>query len=119
MNYSRKPPDGTARIVLKIKLPDRTLSADIATKSLRRAQTTIRDLGNENVACLLQGNLSQRRDQRRRALSATQSEKAGGLKSCQSSRPRGIYPGRLFLRYVAGKSYSAEPEEQAYDHRQQ
>jgi hypothetical protein len=50
-------PDGTPRIVLKIKLPDRTISADIASKSLRRAQTTIRDLGNENVACLLQGNL--------------------------------------------------------------
>ena len=50
-------PVGTPRIVLKIKLPDRTISADIASKSLRRAQTTIRDLGNENVACLLQGNL--------------------------------------------------------------
>jgi hypothetical protein len=50
-------PDGTPRVVLKIKLPDRVLSADIASKSLRRAQTTIRDLGNENVACLLQGNL--------------------------------------------------------------
>jgi hypothetical protein len=50
-------PDGTPRIVLKIQLPDRTLSADIASKSLRRAQTTIRELGNENVAVILQGNL--------------------------------------------------------------
>jgi len=50
-------PDGTARIVLKIKLPDRTLSADIATKSLRRAQATIKELGADGVACILQGNL--------------------------------------------------------------
>jgi hypothetical protein len=50
-------PDGMPRIVLKIKLPDRVLSADIVSKSLRRVQATIRELGNENVACLLQGNL--------------------------------------------------------------
>jgi hypothetical protein len=50
-------PDGKPRVVLRVKLPDRTISADIAAKSLRRAQATIRELGAENVACLLQGNL--------------------------------------------------------------
>jgi hypothetical protein len=50
-------PDGKPRVILLIKLPDRTISADIAAKSLRRVQATIRELGAENVACLLQGNL--------------------------------------------------------------
>jgi hypothetical protein len=32
-----------ARISLRIRLPERTLTADIAAKSLRKAQTAIRD----------------------------------------------------------------------------
>jgi len=51
-------PDGTPRIVLRIKLPDRTISADINAKSLRRAQTAIRESGPENIACILQGTLT-------------------------------------------------------------
>jgi hypothetical protein len=50
-------PDGKPRVVLRIKLPDRVLSADIAAKSLRRAQATIREVGADGVAVLLQGNL--------------------------------------------------------------
>jgi hypothetical protein len=50
-------PDGKPRVVLRIKLPDRMLSADIAAKSLRRAQTTIRELGADGVAVILQGTL--------------------------------------------------------------
>jgi hypothetical protein len=50
-------PNGSPRVVLRVKLPDRTLTADIAAKSLRKVQVTIRELGAENVACILQGSL--------------------------------------------------------------
>jgi hypothetical protein len=46
----------TARVVLSIRLPDRTVTVDIAAKSVRRAQTAIREYGTE-VACILQGRL--------------------------------------------------------------
>jgi hypothetical protein len=42
---------------LRIRLPDRTVTAEIATKSLRKAQTAIRDAGADNIALLLQGRL--------------------------------------------------------------
>jgi hypothetical protein len=51
-------PEGQARVVLQIKLPDRTVKADIATKSLRRAQAAIREAGADNVAIILQGTLA-------------------------------------------------------------
>jgi hypothetical protein len=50
-------PEGQPRVTLRVKLPDRTISADIATKSLRRAQTAIRELGADGVAVNLQGVL--------------------------------------------------------------
>jgi hypothetical protein len=50
-------PNGAPRVVLRIKLPDRTLTADISAKSLRRVQAAISELGAENVACILQGSL--------------------------------------------------------------
>jgi hypothetical protein len=50
-------PEGQARVVLQVKLPDRTVKADVATKSLRRAQTTIRETGADNVVVILQGAL--------------------------------------------------------------
>jgi hypothetical protein len=50
-------PNGKPRVVLRVKLPDRVLSADVAAKSVRKVQATIRELGGENVACLLQGAL--------------------------------------------------------------
>jgi hypothetical protein len=50
-------PNGKPRLVLRITLPDRVISADVAAKSVRKAQAAIREPGNENVACLLQGNL--------------------------------------------------------------
>jgi len=49
--------DGVARMILCIALPDRTVTADIATKSLRRAQKAITDTGTENVAVIVQGAL--------------------------------------------------------------
>jgi hypothetical protein len=42
---------------LRIRLPDRKLSADIAAKSLRKAQTAIREVGAVAVAVVLQGCL--------------------------------------------------------------
>ena len=50
-------PEGTPRVTLTVALPDRTVKADIATKSLRRAQTAIREAGADNVAVILQGAL--------------------------------------------------------------
>ncbi len=50
-------PDGKPRSVLHITLPGRTVTADIATKSLRKAQTTIRETGADGVAVILQGHL--------------------------------------------------------------
>jgi hypothetical protein len=50
-------PEGQPRVVLQIQLPDRTLRADIATKSLRKTQASIRELGANGVACILQGSL--------------------------------------------------------------
>jgi hypothetical protein len=50
-------PEGKPRVILRIKLPDRVLSADVAAKSVRKVQAAIRELGGENVACLLQGAL--------------------------------------------------------------
>lgn len=51
-------PDGKPRVVLHIKLPERTVTADIAAKALRRAQSAIREAGADNVAVILQGNLT-------------------------------------------------------------
>jgi len=51
-------PEGQ-RVVLKITTADgRVVSADIATKSLRKAQAAIREAGPDGVACILQGSLA-------------------------------------------------------------
>jgi hypothetical protein len=50
-------PEGKDRLVLRVTLPGRVLSADIAGKSLRKVQTAIRERGAENVVLVLQGNL--------------------------------------------------------------
>jgi hypothetical protein len=51
-------PEGKPGVVLRIRLPERTLTADIAAKSLRKAQTAIRDIGADNIALVLQGRLT-------------------------------------------------------------
>jgi hypothetical protein len=51
-------PEGKPRISLRIALPGRTVTADIAAKSLRKAQTVIREAGADNVAIVLQGHLA-------------------------------------------------------------
>lgn len=50
-------PNGKPRITLRIRLPDRTIAAEIAAKSLRKAQTAIRETGADNIALVLQGHL--------------------------------------------------------------
>jgi hypothetical protein len=50
--------EGQARTILKVRVPDRVVSADIATKSLRKAQGALKESGADNVALILQGNLT-------------------------------------------------------------
>jgi hypothetical protein len=50
-------PEGMPRINLKVNLPDRIVTADLAAKSVRKAQTAIREAGANNIALVLQGHL--------------------------------------------------------------
>ena len=50
-------PDGQARSKLTIDCDGRVYNADVATKSLRKAKTTITAHGAENVAVIVQGKL--------------------------------------------------------------
>jgi hypothetical protein len=45
------------RVALRIRLPDRKLSADIAAKSLRKAQAIVHALGGDAIALVLRGCL--------------------------------------------------------------
>ena len=49
--------DGLPRLLLRIRLPDRTVTADLAAKSVRRAQAAIREHGEAGVAAVIQGKL--------------------------------------------------------------
>jgi hypothetical protein len=51
-------PDGKPRIILNIRFPERTVTADIAAKSLRKADTAIREAGVDNITPILQGRLA-------------------------------------------------------------
>ena len=53
-----KSPKAKPRITLRIRLPDRTITAQIAAKSLRKAQTAICEAGADNIALVLQANSS-------------------------------------------------------------
>jgi hypothetical protein len=50
-------PDGLPRTTLRIKVGGRDVSADIATKSLRKAIATIREAGVDGCVALIQGKL--------------------------------------------------------------
>jgi hypothetical protein len=50
-------PEDKPRIALRIRLPDRTITAEIAARSLYKAQTAIRETGADNIALMLQGHL--------------------------------------------------------------
>jgi hypothetical protein len=51
-------PDGKPRFTLTIRLPDGTVTADLAAKSVRRAIVMVREYGTEAVAAIVQGRLS-------------------------------------------------------------
>jgi hypothetical protein len=50
-------PEGKPRVSLRIRLPDRTFTVEVAAKSLRRAQAATRERGADNIALVLQGAL--------------------------------------------------------------
>jgi hypothetical protein len=50
-------PNGTAKVTLRIKLPDRLLKAVVNAKSLRRCVAAIDAAGPDGVAVVLQGKL--------------------------------------------------------------
>jgi hypothetical protein len=52
------PEGGSARTLLTVRLPDRTLTADLASKSIRKVQAAIDQYGVEGVAVVLQGRLA-------------------------------------------------------------
>jgi hypothetical protein len=51
----RLAPEGAPRVKVRTRVPDRRLSTDVASKSLRKALRAIRDAGADNVALVLQG----------------------------------------------------------------
>jgi hypothetical protein len=50
-------PNGQPRFVLTIRLPDRTITADLNAKAVRRAIATIAEHGADAVACMITGRL--------------------------------------------------------------
>lgn len=50
-------PDGKPRLALTIRLPEGTVTADLAAKSVRRAIAGVREHGAENVSAIVQGRL--------------------------------------------------------------
>ena len=52
-----KPPHDQQRVTLRVQLPDRTITAEAAAKSLRKAQTAIREAGADAILLMLQGHL--------------------------------------------------------------
>jgi hypothetical protein len=49
--------DDKPRVTLRIGLPDRIVTVDLAAKSVRKAQTAIRESGASNIELVLQGHL--------------------------------------------------------------
>jgi hypothetical protein len=52
------PDDAPARTEITIAVGGRTVSADLATKSIRKAVKTLTENGADNVVLILQGSLS-------------------------------------------------------------
>ena len=50
-------PNGDIRTTIPISVAGRTVAADLASKSIRKAATAIAEHGAEAVACVLQGKL--------------------------------------------------------------
>jgi len=50
--------DGQPRTVLNVRLPDRTVSADLNTKSVRKAIAAITEFGPDGCSAIIQGRLN-------------------------------------------------------------
>lgn len=50
-------PDGKPRVALTVRLPNGTVTADLAAKSVRRAIAAVREHGPEGAAAIVQGRL--------------------------------------------------------------
>src|SRR5689334_8015100 len=50
-------PDGKPRCLVRVTVGDRTITADLNAKSVRKAISTIKENGAEACACILQGKL--------------------------------------------------------------
>jgi hypothetical protein len=50
-------PDAQPRMTLRVRVPDRLVLADIATKSVRKAKAVITEHGVQGIALILQGKL--------------------------------------------------------------
>jgi hypothetical protein len=50
-------PEGKQRVTLRVRLPDRTITAEVSAKSLRKAQNAIREAGAAAIVLTLQGYL--------------------------------------------------------------
>jgi hypothetical protein len=48
-------PEGKPRVRLRIRLPDRTIAAEVAAKSLGKAQTAIREAGPGSISRVASG----------------------------------------------------------------
>jgi hypothetical protein len=75
-------PSGVPRVTLRIQLPDRTVTAEIAVKSLRKAQAAIREIGGDNLVLVPQGRLvaDDRIDEAGLAAQAESSTQNGGIR---------------------------------------
>lgn len=51
------PASGEGRVTIKINVDDRTVTAELNSKSLRKAQSTITEFAPDNVAVFVQGRL--------------------------------------------------------------
>jgi hypothetical protein len=50
-------PDGKPRCIVRVTVSDRTITADLNAKSVRKAIATIKEAGPDNISCVLQGKL--------------------------------------------------------------
>ena len=53
----RCPEGGPGRVHLSIQTPSRMMHAEIASKTVRKVQTAIRQHGRDGLACLIHGRL--------------------------------------------------------------
>jgi len=54
------PEPATSRVVLRIRVAGRTVTADVAAKAVRKARAAVAQHGSDGVAVLIQGKLGAR-----------------------------------------------------------